>query len=171
MKYFKYFKTICIHKWYVFIECCKEGIIWQGIIHDMSKFSPSEFIASARYYFGDRSDSVIDEGIIEKYQQAWLHHKGHNKHHWEYWVDWNSDTGEYELTRIPLKYLQEIYADMIGASKAYNKSNFDVREPYNYFKNRKTFIMNKEDRLWLEIKLENLAKTYKGAYDLIYKKD
>ena len=153
MKYFKYFKTICIHKWYVFIECCKEGIIWQGIVHDMSKFSPSEFIASAKYYNGEGN---------EQYQQAWLHHKGHNKHHWEYWVDWDSKTGKYITIEIPLKYLQEMYADMIGASKAYNKSNFDVREPYNYFKNSKTFIMNKEDRLWLEIKLENLAKTYKG---------
>jgi hypothetical protein len=55
-----------------------------------------------------------------------------------------------------------MYADIVGASKAYNKKRFDVREPYNYFKNSKTFIMNKEDRLWLEIKLENLAKTYKG---------
>ena len=105
MKYLKYLKIICIHKWYVFIECCKEGIIWQGIIHDMSKFSPSEFVASAWYYFGDRSNSVINEGIKEKYQEAWLHHKGHNKHHWEYWVDWNSDTGEYILSRIPFKYL------------------------------------------------------------------
>ena len=152
-KYIKYFKTICIHKWYVFIECCKEGIIWQGIIHDMSKFSPSEFIASAKYYNGEGN---------EQYQRSWLHHKGHNKHHWEYWVDWDSKTGKYITIEIPLKYLQEMYADMIGASKAYNKSNFDVREPYNYFKKSKTFIMNEEDRLWLEIKLENLAKTYKG---------
>lgn len=152
-KYFKYLKTICIHKWYVFIECCKEGIIWQGIVHDLSKFSLSEFIPSAKYYNGEGN---------EQYQRSWLHHKGHNKHHWEYWVDWDSKTGKYITIEIPLKYLKEMYADMVGASKAYNKSNFDVREPYNYFKNSKTFIMNKEDRLWLEIKLENLAKTYKG---------
>ena len=55
-KYLKYFKTICIHKWYVFIECYKQGIIWQGIIHDMSKFSSSEFIASAKYFNGDKND-------------------------------------------------------------------------------------------------------------------
>jgi hypothetical protein len=154
MKYFKYFKTICIHKWYVFIECCKEGIIWQGIVHDLSKFSPSEFIASAKYYNNDGNDL--------EYQYAWLHHIAHNKHHWEYWVDWSSLTGGYVLTEIPLKYLKEMYADIVGASKAYNKERFDVREPYNYFMNSKTFITNKEDRLWLEIKLKNLAKTYKG---------
>ena len=150
MKYLKYFKVICIHKWYVFVECCREGIIWQGIVHDMSKFSPSEFIASAKYYNGDGND--------EQYQRSWLHHKVHNKHHWEYWVDWDSSTGKYITTEIPLKYLQEMYADMVGASKAYNKYNFDPKEPYLYFKKSKTFIMNKEDRLWLEIKLENLSK-------------
>ena len=161
-KYVKYFVTICKHKWYVFIECCKLGIIWQGIIHDMSKFYPSEFIASAKYYYGNRRDNVINVLLTKKYQQAWLHHKGHNKHHWEYWVDWDNQTGEYITTEIPLKYLQEMYADMVGASKAYNKSNFDPKEPYRYFKNSKSFIMNKEDRLWLEVKLSNLAKTYKG---------
>ena len=161
-KYVKYFVTICKHKWYVFIECCKLGIIWQGIIHDMSKFYPSEFIASANYYYGNRRDNVINVLLTKKYQQAWLHHKGHNKHHWEYWVDWDNQTGEYITTEIPLKYLQEMYADMVGASKAYNKSNFDPKEPYRYFKNSKSFIMNKEDRLWLEVKLSNLAKTYKG---------
>ena len=157
-KYIKYFKTICIHKWYVFVECFNQRIIWQGIIHDMSKFSPSEFIASAWYYFGDRSDSVIDEGIIEKYQQAWLHHKGHNKHHWEYWVDWNSDTGEYELPRIPLKYLQEMYADMVGASKAYNKNKFDNKEPLNYFTTKCCgWVIEPNSKQWL---IDKLTKLY-----------
>lgn|SRR5574344_129054 len=141
-KYIKYFNTICIHKWYVFIECCKLGIIWQGIMHDMSKFSPSEFVASAKYYNGDGND-------IE-YQHAWLHHKGHNKHHWEYWVDWNSSTGEYILTEIPLKYMKEMYADMIGASKAYNKNKFSYDEPYNYFINNcKEWKINDSNRVWL----------------------
>ena len=98
MKYLKYLKIICIHKWYVFIECCKEGIIWQGIIHDLSKFSPQEFIPSAKYYNGDGND--------KEYQEAWLHHKGHNKHHWEYWVDWHSDTGDYIVSEIPLRYTE-----------------------------------------------------------------
>ena len=165
-----HFKTITKHKILVGKLCFKVHLYKQGLLHDLSKYTPTEFITGIKYYKGTYSPNSAERN--EKgYSTAWLHHKGRNKHHWEYWVDWNSDTGEYELPRIPLKYLQEIYADMIGASKAYNKSNFDVREPYNYFKNSKTFIVNKEDRLWLEIKLENLAKTYKGAYDLIYKKD
>lgn len=149
-KYISYFKTICKHKWFVFVECCKLGIIWQGIIHDMSKFSPSEFIASAKYYNGDKNDA--------EYQHAWLHHKGHNKHHWEYWVDWNSTTGEYILTLIPLRYIKEMYADMVGASKAYNKENFNNSEPLNYFTTKcNGWIMNNECKYYLKDLLEKLS--------------
>ena len=149
MKYIKYFKTICIHKWYVFIECVKEGIVWQGITHDMSKFSPSEFIAYAKYYNGCNNS-------IE-YQHAWLHHKGHNKHHWEYWVDWNSSNGEYILTEIPLRYMKEMYADIIGASKAYNKGRFNNQEPYNYFnKSCNGWVINANNKKWIEEKLKKL---------------
>ena len=150
-EYVKYFVTICKHKWYVFIECCKLGIIWQGIIHDMSKFYPSEFIASAKYFNGDKND-------IE-YQHAWLHHKGHNKHHWGYWVDWNSETGEYILINIPLKYLKEMYADFVGASKAYNKGNFDNSEPYRYFTSKcNGWVMDSKSKNYLKGLLEELAK-------------
>ena len=149
-KYVKYFKTICVHKWYVFLECCKLGIIWQGITHDMSKFSLSEFIASAKYYNGDGNNA--------EYQQAWLHHKGYNKHHWEYWVDWDSFNGEYILTEIPLKYMKEMYADLVGASKAYNKGEFDIKEPYRYFITKcNGWKINENSKLWLENKLNNLA--------------
>lgn len=150
MKYIKYLKTILIHKWYVLIECYKEGIVWQGITHDMSKFSPSEFIASAKYYNGCNN-------YIE-YQHAWLHHKGHNKHHWEYWVDWKSSNGEYIITEIPLKFMKEMYADMVGASKAYNKGKFNNNEPYMYFiKNCNGWVIDNENRDWLINKLKILA--------------
>ena len=51
----KHLKTVLIHKWYVFKECVSCGIIWQGIIHDLSKFSFTEFISSAKYFQGNRS--------------------------------------------------------------------------------------------------------------------
>jgi hypothetical protein len=152
-KYFNYFKTICIHKWYVFVECCKLGIFWQGIIHDLSKFSLYEFILSAQYYHDGKNDTA--------YQEAWLHHKGHNKHHWEYWVDWDSFTGDYILIHIPSKYLKEICADMIGASKAYNKGKYNKKEPLIYFKNNcQGWKIKTEDREFIanmlkEIELNN----------------
>lgn len=149
-KYIKYFKTICIHKWYVFIECCKEGIIWQGIVHDLSKFSLQEFIPSAKYYNGD--------GNSNEYQEAWLHHKGHNKHHWEYWIDWRSETGDYIVSEIPLKYMKEMYADIVGASKAYNKEKFDKSEPLKYFDEKcKGWIMINKNKDWLRKKFKKLA--------------
>ena len=149
-KYIKYLKTICVHKWYVFIECFKQGIILQGIVHDLSKFSPSEFIASARYYNGDGNDY--------EHQQAWLHHKGHNKHHWEWWVDWDSGDGSYIITKIPLKYMKEMYADMVGASKAYNKNKFDNKEPLNYFTTKcGGWVIEPNSKQWL---IDKLTKLY-----------
>ena len=156
-KYIKYIRTILIHKWYVFIECYKQGIIWQGVVHDLSKYTPSEFLVGCKYYQGNRSPNNAereDTGV----STAWLHHKGRNKHHWEYWVDWDSSNGEYILTKIPLKYMKEMYADMIGASKAYNKDKFDVREPYKYFLNSK-IIMEQKSWSWLRNKLEELANS------------
>ena len=152
MKYLRYFKTICTHKWFVFIECCKLGIPIQGLFHDLSKFSINELIASAKYYNGDKD-------MTEEYQQAWLHHKGHNPHHWEYWVDWDSKDGSVIITHIPLKFMKEMYADIVGASKGYNRGKFDKSEPLNYFRNCcKHWIIDDENRKWLEynlIKLQN----------------
>lgn len=116
-KVFKHLKTICKHKYYVFQECKACGILWQGIIHDLSKFSPQEFITSVKYYQGYRSPIDAEKEDIG-YSKAWLHHKGHNKHHWEYWTDFDK-LGNIIACDIPLKYVIEMVCDWIGASKAY----------------------------------------------------
>lgn len=149
--YIKYLKTVLLHKWYVFLECRRLGITWQGVMHDMSKLSPKEFFASARYYGGDGNAEI-------PYMIAWMHHKGHNPHHWEYWVDWNTETGECILMQIPKRYLKETLADLIGASKAYNKGKFDRREPYDYFMaHAGNWRICREDYLWLERRLKEYA--------------
>lgn len=56
--YLKYLKSLLLHKWFVFLECRKLGIWWLGIIHDWSKFLPSEFIPYARYFYGKRETMV-----------------------------------------------------------------------------------------------------------------
>ena len=83
--YWKHFKLITKHKYYVFKNCCYAGIPLQGILHDLSKYSPTEFLESVKNYSGDRSpiDNLKDKGEIS---MAWLHHRGRNKHHWEYWL-------------------------------------------------------------------------------------
>ena len=78
--YLKHFKTVCKHKYYVFKECAACGLFWQGLVHDLSKFSPVEFASSAKYFQGNRSPIDAEKEAIG-YSTAWLHHKGHNKHH------------------------------------------------------------------------------------------
>ncbi len=101
---FKHLKLITKHKWIVFKLCCKAGIPWRGICHDLSKYSPTEFLEGIKYYQGNRSP--ITAAKEEKgYSEAWLHHKGRNKHHGEYWLDLSTK----EKTPImPYKYTVEM---------------------------------------------------------------
>ena len=99
MKILKHFKTIVRHKVIVCLECIKCGQVWRGIMHDNSKFSFTEFLPSARYFQGDRSPIEAEKAAIE-YSIAWQHHMGHNPHHWEYWIDFNSD-GQVIANKIP----------------------------------------------------------------------
>lgn len=88
---FRHFKKVCTHKRWVFYYCCKVGIPFQGLMHDLSKFSPTEFLESVKYYQG--TSSPIDACKKENgWSVAWMHHKGRNKHHYEYWQD-NFDNG------------------------------------------------------------------------------
>jgi len=98
--YWKYLKYVLKHKWYVFIECCKMGIPLRGLLHDLSKLLPSEFIPYARYFYGtwmeesewhgDKRNYVpwerTEMGISEAFDLAWLKHQKRNKHHWQYWL-------------------------------------------------------------------------------------
>lgn len=134
MKILKQIKIILRHKYYVGIECFKLGLYWQGITHDLSKFSLVELLESSKYYVG--TSSPIDEARKEKgYSEAWLHHKGRNKHHWHYWLDFVN--GKIIPLEIPDKYIKEMYCDIIGASKSYKTNN-----PLKYFEeNSKNWIM------------------------------
>ena len=94
-------KTVAKHKWIVFKLACRAGIPWRGFVHDLSKFSPTEFGESVKYYVGVHSP--ITEAKKDKgYSEAWLHHKGRNKHHLEYWID--SDANPV-VPVIPYKYI------------------------------------------------------------------
>ena len=82
-----HFKTITYHKYLVMKGCFAVGLYKQGLLHDMSKYSPTEFLVGAIYYQGDRSPNNA-EREHRGYSSSWLHHKGRNKHHYEYWVDY-----------------------------------------------------------------------------------
>lgn len=135
-KYIKHLVTISKHKWYVMKFCFKCGIYKRGLLHDLSKYGPTEFFSSARYFQGN--SSPIDAEKIDKgYSLAWQHHKGHNPHHWEYWID---NVGTYANTpcKIPREYIVEMLCDWLGAGIVYSKQKPDYnkpyREPLDYYK-------------------------------------
>lgn len=116
-----HFKKICIHKKWVFYYAWKMGIPWRGFMHDWSKFSPVEFWESVKYYAG--TYSPIDKCKEENgYSKAWLHHKGHNKHHYHYWTDY-FDEGMRPVC-MPFTYSVEMLADFLGAARAYMGDKF-----------------------------------------------
>lgn len=123
-------KTITTHKWYVFKACCRAGIVWQGITHDLSKYSPIEFFNNIKYYEEGISPVDVAKRTVG-YSAAWMHHRGRNPHHYEYWVD-NLDNGGTALL-MPYKYALEMVCDYIGAGKAYSKEKWTQNTPLDYW--------------------------------------
>ena len=155
-KYWLHFKTITKHKILVGVECFKRGLYWQGFMHDWSKYSYVEFFTSAKYFQGDSTPIAAEKGD-RGYSIAWLNHKAKNKHHWEYWVDF--EYGKILACPIPDKYIIEMCCDMIGASKVYLKQKYDCSEPYKYFKKHSTnWHMHKESKEKLERLLFSIIK-------------
>lgn len=148
--YSKHLKTVCRHKHYVLKECAACGILWQGLMHDLSKFDPVEFWSSAKYFQGSRSPIEAEKEAIG-YSKAWLHHKGHNKHHWEYWTDFTDD-GEIIANEMPINYVVEMVCDWIGAGKAYSKEKWTQNSPMiHYTKMRKgRYFHPNTDKLIIE---------------------
>ena len=136
---FKHLKTIMVHKWWVFVYCCRCGLIWRGIKHDMSKFSPTEFGESIKYYTGTRSPIDVCK---EKngYSKAWQHHKGRNTHHYEHWTD-NYDNGTTYI-QMPLADAMEMVCDYLAAARAYMKKDFSYEAEYNWWINKKKPTVN-----------------------------
>ena len=123
-------KTITKHKIAVTKLCFRCGLYKQGLLHDLSKYSWVEFSAGARYYQGNRSP-IDREKEVKGYSLGWLHHKGRNKHHWEYWLD-NAADGIQPL-EMSLNYVIEMYCDRTAASKIYMKDAYHDGSAYEYF--------------------------------------
>lgn len=127
---FNHFKTILTHKYWVFVYSCKLGIPWQGLIHDMSKFSPTEFSESVKYYMGT-SSPIPQAKLKQGFSLAWQHHKGRNPHHYEYWTD-NYDNGTTTI-QMPYKYVLELVADYLAAGRTYRGKYFAFRDEWDWW--------------------------------------
>ena len=133
-KAWQHFNTITKHRHLVRRYCFRCGLYLQGLTHDLSKYSPTEFLKGARYYQGNQSPNNAerkDSGI----SLAWLHHKGRNKHHFEYWIDFSVKDKDKPLRIAPMpkKYICEMFVDRVVACKIYNKENFKLSDPLDYF--------------------------------------
>ena len=164
MNYLKNFyghlSTILHHKNLVRHYCFKAGLYKQGIMHDWSKYNPIEFFAGVKYYQGGKRSPNFAEKEDKKYSSAWLHHKGRNRHHYEYWIDLSSDYSK-GLQGMPMapRYVVEMFCDRMAASRNYNLENYNDRLPLEYYERGKShYTMHPETAELLERLLHMLAE-------------
>lgn len=173
--HWKYLNYVLRHKWYVFLWCCRYWIPFAGIVHDLSKFHPSEWFPYVDYFYGgdpersyggnrypDRHYGDWRNYMGEKYTQAWVdarfdaawnHHQKRNPHHWQYWV-LHEDSGKTACIAMPDRYRREMLADWRGAGMAINGKD-DTRNWY--LKNRTNMLLHPNTRQWIESELGLLA--------------
>ncbi len=132
-RFFGHFMTVAKHKIMVGKHCFRLGLYYQGIVHDLSKYSPTEFFTGVKYYQGDKSPNFAERVANNGYSYAWLHHKGRNKHHLEYWIDYDLSPGATMMgLEMPPRYLAEMFCDRLAASKTYNGENYKISDSYDY---------------------------------------
>ena len=139
MKHLKYLQYVIKHKWYVFKEAYKLGIVWRGLTHDLSKFLPSEWFPYVEYFYGKNPSQC-------EFDKAWLKHQKRNKHHWQWWL-LQEDEGQ--LKPIPMNDIsrKEMLADWIGAGKAITGEDNLIEW---YEKNKDKMILHHDTRVWVE---------------------
>lgn len=159
MKWWSHLKTINHHKWLVMKHCFQVGLIKQGLLHDLSKYSWTEFSVGAKYYQGYRSPNTA-EREAKGYTSAWLHHKGRNKHHLEYWIDYGLGTDQSMVgMKMPVNYVVEMFCDRVAASKNYNPESYTDRSALEYYNRGKDkYLLHPETRDLLELMLTMLAE-------------
>jgi len=158
-KAWKHFKTITYHKYLVMKGCFAVGLYCQGICHDLSKYSWTEFGVGARYFQGDRSPNNAEREEIG-YSSAWLHHKGRNRHHYEYWIDYSTTAvkGGMAPVPMPVRYVVEMLMDRIAASKVYRRAAYTDKDPLAYYRSGKEPPMiHSQTAALLEMLLQMLA--------------
>ena len=176
-----HFLTITRHKRLVMKGCFAVGLYRQGLFHDLSKYAPSEFFVGARYFQGNRSPNNAERDDIGV-STAWLHHKGRNKHHYEYWMDYNpkgANTNEDAIVpmKMPGRYVVEMFVDRVAASKVYQKDAYTDSHPLQYFEraHKNEVLLHKETYALLHKLLKMLAeegeeKTYAYIKRHLYRK-
>lgn len=136
MDFWRHLKTVQRHRHLVRQYCFRLGLYWQGLTHDLSKFSPVEFWAGVKYFQGDRSPNDAQRRDIG-YSASWMHHKGRNRHHFEYWTDYSMDGSGISGVEMPKKYVAEMFCDRIAACRVYQGDAYTDASPYDYYQRSK----------------------------------
>ena len=173
----RHFKTITHHRHLVAKGCFRVGLYRQGLTHDLSKYSITEFRVGARYFQGTRSPNNAEREDIG-YSSAWLHHKGRNKHHYEYWIDYTMRVpGGMAPVPMPDKYIAEMIMDRIAACKVYQGDAYTDQSPWEYYLSGKDPApMHEYTRAQLELLLKMLSEkgekeTFRYIKNSFLKKD
>lgn len=131
-------------------NCFRCGLYWQGLTHDLSKLAPVEFWAGAKYWQGTCSPNNAQRQA-EGYSAAWLHHKGRNKHHLEYWIDYSTRKVGLAGMKMPLRYVCEMVCDRVAASQIYLGDKYTDASPWEYYEHSKDhYLLHPETRALLE---------------------
>ena len=165
----RHFKTITAHKLLVMQHCFRIGLYRQGLMHDMSKYMPSEFLMGCMYFDDGKSSPTTGERRDLGCSFAWMHHKGRNRHHFEYWIDYAVNPKDGFIgAKMPKRFVAEMVIDRISASRNYQKENYTCRSAWEYYARAKdVYVMNDETRFLLEYLLKMTAA--KGeAYTFSY---
>ncbi len=157
-RFFGHLHTVNVHRYRVLVNCIRAGIPWRGFMHDLSKYSPTEFCNGVRYYQGTRSPNEAERENIG-YSRAWMHHKGRNRHHFEYWTDYDPVTKMQIPIEMPAVFVAEMFCDRMAASKTYLKENYTDKSPLEYFlRAKKRRIIHPKTSELLEKWLTMLAR-------------
>ena len=169
LHFWAHLKTINRHRSLVRKYCFRLGLYRQGLTHDLSKYSPTEFWAGVRFFQGDHSPNDAQRKTFG-YSAAWLHHKGRNKHHFEYWTDYALSGEGVAGVEMPKEYVAEMFCDRLAASRVYRRDEFDPGDPYKFFQRsrQKRLLLNENTSALLEsmlIKLRDEGED--AAFDYI----
>ena len=152
MNFLGHLKTVSRHRRLVRKYCFRLGLYRQGLAHDLSKYSPTEFWAGVKYFQGDHSPNDAQRKA-HGCSASWMHHKGRNRHHFEYWTDYSMDGSGITGVEMPKKYVAEMFCDRLAASKVYRGGDFDPGDPYKFF------LRGKEKRLLIHPATSALLET------------
>jgi len=164
--FFRHLSVVNRHRFKVFCLCCKVGIPLQGLVHDLSKYSPIEFLEGVKYFQGTYSpiqNCKMDIG----YSPAWLHHKGRNKHHYDYWYDFNAPEN---TPIIPFKYFLEMVCDTLAAGMTYQGKNWTKDYQLSYWlKEKDKVLVNQKikdllEKVYTDISIKGLNSVLNKKY-------